>query len=244
MDLRITEKRTVITGAAQGIGAAIAKGFAEEGASLLLIDMNDSVVELAKHLGAKSLVCNLSDPESARAVAEAGAELGGADILVNNAGISRPSPLPETTDEEWSAVLDINLSAAFRVTRALWEQLSENGGVIVNLASFASKRSTLFGNNSSYVAAKHGIAGLTRAAAFEGATQNIRVNAIAPGVVETDLIRSVHDADARAKIMGFIPQARFAEPSEIADLALFLASDRSRHICGEVVNINGGLCMD
>jgi len=114
----------------------------------------------------------------------------------------------------------------------------------VNLASFASKRSTLFGNNSSYVAAKHGVAGLTRAAAYEGATQGIRVNAIAPGVVDTDLIRSVHDADTRKKIKGFIPQNRFADASEIADLVLFLASNRARHICGEVVNINGGLCMD
>jgi len=244
MDLRITGKRTIITGAAQGIGAAMAESFADEGASLLLVDMNESVAELAERLGARSLVCDLSSADSATAIADAGAELGGADILVNNAGISRPSPLPEISDEEWSAVLDVNLSAVFRVTRALWSQLSDDGGTIVNLASFASKRSTLFGNNSSYVAAKHGIAGLTRAAAFEGATQNIRVNAIAPGVVETDLIRSVHDADTRAKIMGFIPQARFADPSEIADLALFLASDRSRHICGEVVNINGGLCMD
>jgi 3-oxoacyl-[acyl-carrier protein] reductase len=140
--------------------------------------------------------------------------------------------------------MDVNLGVAFRLSRALWLQLSTNDGAIINLASFASKRSTLFGNNSSYVAAKHGIAGLTRASAYEGATQGVRVNAIAPGVVDTDLIRSVHNADTRKKIMGFIPQNRFADPSEIADLALFLASNRARHICGEVVNINGGLCMD
>ena len=244
VDLRIKGNRAVITGAARGIGAAIAEGFAQEGCALLLVDRSEEVQVLAQRLGAQSLVCDLTDPATADAIADASDELGGAHILINNAGISRPAPLPETTDEEWAAVMDINLSAVFRVTRALWAQLSRNDGAIVNLASFASKRSTLFGNNSSYVAAKHGIAGLTRAAAFEGATQNIRVNAIAPGVVETDLIRSVHDADARAKIMGFIPQARFADPSEIADLALFLASERARHICGEVVNINGGMSMD
>jgi len=126
----------------------------------------------------------------------------------------------------------------------LWSQLSASNGSIVNLASFASKRSTLFGNNTSYVAAKHAINGLTRATAFEGASQGIRVNAVAPGVVDTELIRSVHDADTRNKILGFIPQNRFAEPSEIADVIVFLASSRASHICGEVININGGMCMD
>ena len=244
MDLALGGKLAVVTGAARGIGASIAAGFVEEGAGVLLVDLNDIVREVAAKIGGESLVIDLAESGAAQQVADASEKLGGADVLINNAGISRPAPLPETTDEDWSAVMNVNLSVAFRLTRALWTQLSFRGGSVVNLASFASKRSTLFGNNSSYVAAKHGIAGLTRAAAFEGATQGIRVNAIAPGVVDTDLIRSVHDAEARAKIMGFIPQNRFAEPSEIADLALFLASKRAAHICGEVININGGLCMD
>ena len=244
MNLGLGGKLAVVTGAARGIGASIAAGFVEEGARVLLVDLSDIVREVAAKLGGQSLVIDLAESGAAQQVADASEKLGGADVLINNAGISRPSSLPETTDEDWSAVMNVNLSVAFRLTRALWTQLSFRGGSVVNLASFASKRSTLFGNNSSYVAAKHGIAGLTRAAAFEGATQGIRVNAIAPGVVDTDLIRSVHDAEARAKIMGFIPQNRFAEPSEIADLALFLASKRAAHICGEVININGGLCMD
>lgn len=244
MDLGLGEKLAVVTGAARGIGASIAAGFVEEGARVLLVDLSGIVREVAARIGGESLVIDLAESGAAQQVAEASEKLGGADVLINNAGISRPAPLPETTDEDWSAVMNVNLNVAFRLTRALWTQLSFRGGSVVNLASFASKRSTLFGNNSSYVAAKHGIAGLTRAAAFEGATRGIRVNAIAPGVVDTDLIRSVHDAEARAKIMGFIPQNRFAEPSEIADLALFLASERAAHICGEVININGGLCMD
>ena len=244
MDLGLGEKLAVVTGAARGIGASIAAGFIEEGARVLLVDLSGIVREVAARIGGESLVIDLAESGAAQQVAEASEKLGGADVLINNAGISRPAPLPETTDEDWSAVMNVNLNVAFRLTRALWTQLSFRGGSVVNLASFASKRSTLFGNNSSYVAAKHGIAGLTRAAAFEGATRGIRVNAIAPGVVDTDLIRSVHDAEARAKIMGFIPQNRFAEPSEIADLALFLASKRAAHICGEVININGGLCMD
>ena len=244
MDLGLGEKLAVVTGAARGIGASIAAGFVEEGARVLLVDLNDIVREVAAKIGGESLVIDLAESGAAQQVADASEKLGGADVLINNAGISRPAPLPETTDEDWSAVMNVNLGVAFRLTRALWTQLAFRSGSIVNLASFASKRSTLFGNNSSYVAAKHGIAGLTRAAAFEGATRGVRVNAIAPGVVDTDLIRSVHDAEARAKIMGFIPQNRFAEPSEIADLALFLASKRAAHICGEVININGGLCMD
>ncbi len=244
MNLNLDGKLAVVTGAARGIGAAIARSFVQEGASVLLIDMRDDVELVASELGGASLICDLTETGADERVAAAAEELGGAGVLINNAGISRPAPLPETTDGEWNAVLDVNLGVAFRLTRSLWHQLSSRDGAVVNLASFASKRSTLFGNNSSYVAAKHGIAGLTRAAAFEGATQGVRVNAIAPGVVDTELIRAVHDPDTRKKIMGFIPQNRFADPSEIADLALFLASDRAAHICGEVISINGGLCMD
>lgn len=244
MNLDLEGKLAVVTGAARGIGAAIARGFVDEGARVLLVDLTDDVAGVAADMGGEGLVCDLTQPGADKTVTIAAENLGGASVLVNNAGISRPAPLPETSDEAWSMVMDVNLGVAFRLSRSLWQQLSANDGAIVNLASFASKRSTLFGNNSSYVAAKHGIAGLTRAAAYEGATQGVRVNAIAPGVVDTDLIRSVHDAETRKKIMGFIPQNRFADPSEIADLALFLASSRARHICGEVVNINGGLCMD
>lgn len=244
MDLKLSGKLVVVTGAARGIGAAIAAGFAEEGARLLLIDMSGEVTARAEALGGTGLVLDLTDRQAPARIAEAAAELGGAAVLVNNAGISRPAPLPEMTDEAWDTALDVNLGVAFRLTRALWPQLAEAKGAVINLASFAAKRSTLFGDNSSYVAAKHGIAGLTRAAAFEGARAGIRINAIAPGVVETDLIRAVHDEAARKRIKAFIPQDRFATPEEIADLALFLASERSGHICGEVVNINGGMLMD
>lgn len=244
MDLNLKGKLVVVTGAARGIGAAVAEGFAAEGARMLLVDVTPGIAEVAARLGGEALEIDLTAPIAAEDVAAAAEQLGGAQVLVNNAGISRPTPLSETTDETWDAVLDINLSVVFRLTRALWPQLSQTRGSIVNLASFASKRSTLFGNNASYVSAKHGVAGLTKAAAFEGASQGIRVNAIAPGVVETELLRGAHDAETRARIMGHIPQARFAEPREIADLALFLASDRAAHVCGEVVNINGGMLMD
>jgi len=243
MDLELSERLVIVTGARQGIGRAIAEGFAREGARVLLVDRDDSVTGVALELGARAMTCDLANPSAADEVASLAAELGGAEILINNAGISRPAPVEAMTDEEWEAVLDVNASAPFRLMRALWPQLARNDGAIINLASFAAKRSTLFGGNASYVASKHAIVGLTRAAAFEGAKQGIRINAIAPGVVNTDMVK-LHDAATREKIAGKIPQGRFAEPSEIADLALFLASGRARHICGEVVNINGGLLMD
>ena len=243
MDLNLNNRLAVITGAARGIGAAEARAFAEEGASLLLIDRDKAVSDLAETLGGESVTGDLAEPSLAESIAERAAGMGGAAILINNAGISRPSPLPETTNQDWEAVMDVNAGAAFRLTRALWNQLAAHSGSVINIASFAAKRSTLFGNNSSYVASKHAIVGLTRAAAFEGATQGIRVNAIAPGVVATEMVK-LHDESRRQRIKAFIPQGRFADPTEIADLALFLASERARHICGEVININGGLYMD
>lgn len=244
MDLELENKLVVVTGAARGIGASISGAFVSEGARVLLVDRDESVEATSKSLGSDFFVCDLTSPTACDDVASSALGLGGADVLINNAGISLPSPLPDTSDDQWREVMSVNLDVAFRLTRSFWGQLSDKKGSIVNLASFASKRSTLFGNNSSYVASKHAIAGLTRASAYEGALAGIRVNAIAPGVVDTDMIKSVHDEETRTKIKSFIPQDRFAEPEEISDLVLFLASRRASHICGEVVNINGGLCMD
>ncbi len=243
MRLELEDKLAIVTGGAQGIGAAIAEGFAGEMAALLLVDRDSSVSAIADRLGGQSLVCDLSDPIAAERVAETASELGGACILINNAGISKPAPISDTTDSDWDAVMNVNASASFRLIRTLWPQLAANSGAVINITSFAAKRATLFGNNASYVASKHALAGLTRAAALDGAKDGVRVNGIAPGVVDTDLVK-LHDDVTRQRIMAMIPQSRFADPSEIADLALFLASDRARHICGEIININGGLYMD
>lgn len=243
MKLGLERKLTIVTGGAQGIGAAIAEGFAGEGAALLIVDRDSSVTTVAERLGGKAVVCDLADPIAAEQVAATAAELGGASVLINNAGISKPAPVSDTAHDDWDAVMNVNASAGFRLIRALWPQLAANSGAVINITSFAAKRATLFGNNASYVASKHALAGLTRAAALDGALDSVRVNGIAPGVVNTDLVK-LHDEATRQKIMAMIPQGRFADPAEIADLALFLASDRSRHICGEIVNINGGLYMD
>ncbi len=243
MDLRLNGKLVVITGGARGIGAAMAEAFAGERARVLLVDCDRGVVDVARRLDGIACICDLEEPEAAGRVAEASESAGGAAVLINNAGISRPSPLPCLRDDDWNAAMDINAGAPFRLIRALWPQLARNAGAVINMASFAAKRSTLFGGNAAYVASKHAVAGLTRAAAFEGAAQEVRVNAIAPGVAATEMIK-LHDEAALEKIKERIPQKRFADPSEIADLALFLASPRAAHICGEIVSINGGLHMD
>ena len=243
MELFLKGRIAVITGAARGIGRAVAKGFAQEGATVLLVDRDERVDTFAAELGGQAVICDVSERGAVDMIAERAEHLGGCDVLINNAGISMPSGFGEISDEDWQAVMGINVDAAFRLTRGLWLQLVENSGAVVNIASFASKRATLFGGNASYVVSKHGLAGLTRAAAMDGAPLGVRVNAVAPGVVDTDLVK-LHDAETRERIQGMIPLGRYAQPAEIADVVVFLASKRASHVSGEVMNVNGGLVMD
>ena len=243
MDLFLTRKLAVVTGAARGIGHAISQSFLHEGASVLMVDCDELVTKAAKNLGVASIVCDLGINESADLVATRANKLGGCDALINCAGISIMGDVASTNDQDWSEVMAVNLDAAFRLSRALWGQLAEKSGAIVNIASFAAKRATLFGNNVSYTVSKHGIAGLTRASAMDGAAVGIRVNGVAPGVVDTDLVK-LHDEKTRERIQTMIPLNRYAQPNEIADVVVFLASQRASHITGEIVNINGGLVMD
>lgn len=241
--MHLTNKLAVVTGSAQGIGLAISKSLSEEGAKLLMVDRNPEIEETALAHNADSLVCDLGNPESATEIADFAQSKGGCEILVNNAGISLPGAMDSIRDKDWSTVMSINLDAAFRLSRTLWQQLASHNGCIVNIASFASKRATLFGNNASYTVSKHGIAGLTRAAAMDGASSGIRVNAVAPGVVNTDLVK-LHDEATRNKIQQMIPLGKYADPEEIAKVVTFLASSCASHMTGEVVNVNGGLVMD
>ena len=244
MDLRLQDKNVVVTGAARGIGLAIARVFSEEGAKVLMVDRDPEVAAKAAELaGAAHLACDLREPACMDEIAARLEEMGGCSVIVNNAGISIMASIADATDADWDEVMAVNLQAAFRLTRQLWSQLAARRGCVVNVASFAAKRATLFGGNVSYTVSKHGIAGLTRAAAMDGARDGIRVNAVAPGVVDTDLVK-LHDEATRKKIQGMIPLGRYADAGEIADAAAYLASERAAHITGEVLNVNGGMLMD
>ncbi len=243
LDLELRGRLAVVTGAAQGIGFAIAEAFVAEGARVLLVDVSAATASAAASLKADHLVVDLAERGAAAEVAARAAAAGGADILVNNAGITRPAPIDQITDDDWRDVMAVNIDAALRLTRDLWVQLKARRGAVVNIASFAAKRATLFGNNASYVVSKHAIAGLTRAAALDGARDGVRVNAVAPGVVATEMVK-LHDEATRHKIQTMIPLGSYAMPAEIADVVLFLASRRASHVTGEVMNVNGGLVMD
>lgn len=243
MDLGLKGRMAVVTGAAQGIGLAISRTLRAEGMDLLLVDRAETVNGVAEELGVSAISVDLATPMAPDEVREAADEIGPCAVLVNNAGISRPAAFDAITGEDWRAVMGVNIDAAFRLTQALWPRLRQTRGAVINMASSAAKRATLYGNNTSYVVSKHAIAGLTRAAAMDGAAAGIRVNAVAPGVVATDMVR-LHDVETRARIQGMIPLGRYADPDEIADAVAFLASERASHVTGEILNVNGGLVMD
>lgn len=140
--------------------------------------------------------------------------------------------------------MDINLNAAFFASRAAFTQMkARGGGVIINIGSFAGKRGTLFGNNASYATSKAGIIGLTKALVLEGAKVGVRVAAVCPGVVETDMLKA-HSEEARKKLAAMIPLGRFATPREIANVVVFLCSPAASHITGVALDVNGGLYLD
>ena len=164
------------------------------------------------------------------------AKWGSLDIVVNNAGILRDRTLKKMSEEEWQAVIDTNLSGVFHTCKAAVEKLAE-GGRIVNIASLAA--ATGFFGQANYVAAKSGVIGLTKVLSKELARKNIRVNAIAPGVVDTEMGKSIPEENRKVMLTN-VPLGRFAEPSEIADAVVYLASDMSSYVTGQTLHVNGG----
>lgn len=246
MDLELDGKSVIVTGAAGGIGGTIVDLFVREGARLTLTDNADKVHDVAaKHSGkAVSVVADVTTEEGRAAVlAKALKFQSGLDILVNCAGVARAMPYEEVGEKEWHDTMSVNLDAVFHLSRICLPEIEKRRGAVVSLASFAAKRPTLFGKNVTYTVSKHGVAGVTRALAFDMAPKGVRVNAVAPGPVMTEMVKS-HSEEARKRIVDMIPAGRMADPGEIADLVVFLASARASYINGEVVNINGGLYMD
>lgn len=242
-------RTALVTGAGRGIGKAIAQGLASAGAQ---VAVNDIDLTSAAHtagtlegMGGQPYAADVADPQAVQAMmTRIQAEMGGLHIVVNNAGIEPKAPILEMSDEDWQRTLDVNLSAAFYTSRAAGRMMREaGGGVIVNIASIAGHNIPLK-DRSSYVASKAGLVGFTRECAREFAAYNIRVNAICPGVIETEMTAALRSNTVQMeKWLEDIPQKRLGLPDDVVGLVLFLASDASRYLTGQAINVDGGKVM-
>jgi 3-oxoacyl-[acyl-carrier protein] reductase len=240
----LKDKRVLITGAAAGIGLATARRFFDEGARLLLCDLAPlSETGLATEFSERMdyVQADVSKAEGLAGLAAAFAA-GGVDVVVNNAGITRDKSALKMTDAEWDLVLAVNLTAVFKVAQLCARAMKEQGrgGVILNAASVVAHNGN-FGQ-ANYVATKAGVIGLTKTLARELGRAGIRVNAVAPGFIDTEMARKVPEANL-AGLCERTPLGRLGKPEEIAAAYAFLASDDGAFISGTCLNVDGGLVM-
>ena len=233
-------KRVLITAAAgSGIGSATARRCVEEGATVMISDRHERrLAETAAELGVASVTCDVTDEASVQAMFAAAADtLGGIDVLVNNAGLGGSAKVHEMTDEQWSTVLDITLNGTFRCTRAALRVMYDaGGGVIVNNASVLGWRAQA--DQAHYAAAKAGVMALTRCAAIEAAPHGVRVNAVAPSIAMDANLAKVTSDELLAELESREAFGRAAEPWEVANVIVFLASDYSSYMTGEIVSVS------
>lgn len=240
----------MITGAGSGMGAACARRFAADHAGLLLFDLRpDAVEEVARTLGARdgavaTVAGDVSDAVAVESAVEAClSRFGSLDVLVNAAGIAETTRFFDVTEEEWARVLAVNLTGTFLVTQAAARPMRDQGwGRIVHFSSTAGKTVSTLGG-AHYTAAKHGVLGLTRAAAKELAPFGITVNAVCPGLIDTEMVWGTTTPEQRDAFAASFPIARLGRPEEVADLVHFLASDAAAYITGAAVDITGGDLM-
>ena len=241
-------KIAVITGASRGIGRSIALALAAEGAKIVAVDLDlaatETVVEELKALGAEALavVGNVTVAADAeKMIDEAVRSFGRVDILVNNAGITRDGLLVRMKEEDWDAVLTVNLKGAFLCTKAVSRVMTKQRfGRIINIASIVGQMGNA--GQANYCASKAGLIGLTKSNARELAKRNITVNAVAPGFIATAMTDALPEK-AREELAAQIPMERLGSPDDIANAVLFLAAERSGYITGQVLAVNGGMYM-
>lgn len=243
-------KVAIVTGAARGIGEAIAVKLAEQGAHIAFTYVSDSSAEKAKTLQqkiealgvkAKAYQSNAGDFAASEAfVNDVVKEFGTVDVCVNNAGISKDNLLLRMSPDQWDDVMNVNLKSVFNMTKqVIRPMMKAKKGSIINMSSIIGIRGNA--GQSSYAASKAGIIGFTKSVAHELGSRNIRCNAIAPGFIETDMTHYLKDGDATKAFLEKIPLGRFGKAEEVADTTLFLASDLSSYITGQVISACGGL---
>lgn len=241
----LTGKNALVTGASGGIGAEIARQLHARGATVGLSGTRTEPLEaLAAELGDRAhvLPCNLSDMAAVEALPKQAAEaMGSVDILVNNAGITRDNLAMRMSDEEWDSVIAVNLTATFKLCKAVLRgMMKARWGRIVNISSIVG--ATGNPGQANYAASKAGMVGMSKSLAYEVASRGITVNAIAPGFIETAMTDKLND-DQKTGIMGQIPAGRMGTPAEIASGVVYLASDEAAYVTGTTLHVNGGMAM-
>jgi len=246
--VELSGKVALVTGAAQGIGKAISLLLARSGAEVVVSDINlekaQETADEIQGLGRRSLAIqsNVADLKDVEQMVETIIEqFGRIDILVNNAGITRDRLILRMTEEDWDAVLDVNLKGTFNCTKAVIRHMSKHkSGKIVSIASVSGE----MGNpgQANYAASKAGVIGFTKTIAREFAGRGINVNAIAPGYIQTPMTDAVPEK-AKEAMKQMIPMERLGQPEDVAQAVLFLVSDSSSYITGQVLNVNGGIYM-
>ncbi len=247
-NVNLTGKVALVTGAGRGIGKAIAQGFSDTGAIVAVNDIDPQTAALTVgilHGEAKPYFADVSDSAAVNNMVEQIVkDFGRLDILVNNAGVEPRASILDMTDDEWRSAIDVNLSAAFYTSRAAGRIMKAAGeGVILNISSIAGHNIPI-AMRSGYVASKAGLVGFTRECAREFAAYGIRVNAICPGVIETEMTSHLRqNQEQMAKWLADIPQGRLGIPEDVVGLALFLCSDAARYLTGQAINVDGGKVM-
>ena len=241
----LTGKNALVTGASGGIGGAIAKSLYDAGATVALSGTRVAPLEeLAASLGPRAhvLPCNLSDAEAVTALPKQAIEaLGSVDVLVNNAGITRDNLFMRMSDDEWSSVLEVNLTSTMRLCKGVMRgMMKARWGRIVNISSIVG--ATGNPGQANYAASKAGMVGMSKSIAYEVASRGITVNCVAPGFITTAMTEKLTD-DQKAAILTQVPAGRMGDPEEIAAAVLYLSSPEAAYITGTTLHVNGGMAM-